>query len=91
MSRQHNNRKLFLGTFLPLLMVTLVACTVFAIVSLRIVNRYVSANTERITEKLSNEVVEKLIPSIVNAEDFAVTARYTDDGETLNMVIHMMG
>ena len=90
-SRQHNNRKLFLGTFLPLLTVTFVACTVFAVVSLRIVNRYVSADTARITEKLSNEVEEKIVPAIINIEDFAVTAAYTDEPETLGMVIHMMG
>ena len=91
MNRQHTNRRLFLGTFVPLLTVTLVTCTVFAVVSLKITNHYVSAETSRITASLACDISGKLLPAIVNADDFAVTAAYTDDGETLNMVIHMMG
>ncbi|MBP5158234.1 MAG: hypothetical protein ILP18_10235, partial [Treponema sp.] len=90
-SRQHNNRKLFLGVFIPLLAVTFVACTAFAVLALRITNRYVSAETARITGRLADSINLKFVPAITNVEDFAVTAAYTDDGETLNMVIHMMG
>ena len=89
--RQRNNRKLFLGVFLPLLAVTFVACTAFAVLALRITNRYVSAETSRITGRLADSIELKFVPAITNVEDFAVTAAYTDDGEILNMVIHMMG
>ncbi len=86
-----NHRKLFLGTFLPLLTVTVVACTVFAKVSLKITNIYVSAETSRIAAKLASDIAERLVPATVNVENFAVTAANTDDGDTLDMVIHMMG
>ncbi|MBQ3688030.1 MAG: hypothetical protein II932_09365, partial [Treponema sp.] len=89
--RQRNNRKLFLGVFLPLLAVTFVACTAFAVLALRITNRYVSAETARITGQLADSIEMKFVPAVTNVEDFAVTAAYTDDGEILNMVIHMMG
>ena len=89
--KQNYNRRLFLGTFLPLLAVTIVACTSFAVLALRITGRYVSAETSRITGKLADGIEMKFVPAITNAEDFAVTAMYTDDPETLNMVIHMMG
>ena len=89
--RQRNNRKLFLGVFLPLLAVTFVACTAFAVLALRITNRYVSAETARITGRLADSIEMKFVPAVTNVEDFAVTAAYTDDGEILNMVIHMMG
>ena len=83
--------KLFLGTFAPLIMVTIVACAVFASVSMRIINKVATSEALRVTTRIEADILEFLSPSLINVQDFANIAKRTQNRTVLNATIHSLG
>ncbi|MBR1639670.1 MAG: hypothetical protein IJ688_09830 [Treponema sp.] len=87
MSTKKKSRKLFLGMLMPLLTVTVVACTFFYYMSNVIVEYYINAELKGSVERMNSSVLEKMDPVIVNVENFANFATLTDDSEVLYALV----
>ncbi len=90
-SSKSKNRKIFLNALVPLLLITIISCFVFSHVSLKIINNYVKSETSRIAEKLVSNIMERLDPAIINAENFADSALISQDSDFLENTIHAFG
>ena len=79
MSTKQKSRTLFLGTLLPLITIIAVANTLWAFISAKIINYYVSSDLAKNVESLNSSVLEQMDPIIVNIENFANFAELTED------------
>ncbi|MBQ2552609.1 MAG: hypothetical protein II563_07200 [Treponema sp.] len=78
MSTKKKSRKLFLGVLVPLLIVTIVACTFFYNVSETILTYYINAQLQISLETLNSSIMENVEPITVNLENFVNFAKLGD-------------
>ena len=91
MLKQKKTRKLFRGMLIPLLVLTVVACTFFYFVSNQILNAYMESQLKLSVEKLNSTVVESMQPIILNVDNFVTFAGDYDDYTVLELLLGAFG
>ena len=87
MSTKKKSRILFWGMLLPLLIVTIFACTFFYKVSNEILNLYIKKQMEVSVKDLNSLVVDSMQPIIFNVDNYATLAADIDDTDTQTILI----
>ena len=83
-------RKVFLGIFLPLILLAVVICTLFGFLSGQIARYYVRAEALRQVQAVSSDVMARLDSSIMNVETFSDYAFRNNNPSDLNLLIQSM-
>lgn len=81
-------RRLFLSTLVPLITITFISCTVFAILMLYILQIYIKAETGRITGEIDNYLEANFNPDILVTKNIAKFAEAGLDIESMDKVVH---
>ena len=76
-------KKLFIGTLIPLLVITFMAGIILAFISNKLIGNYVQAETSATIEHLNSQISDYISPAVTNVENFSNFAKSADGNETL--------
>ncbi|MCR4823672.1 MAG: hypothetical protein K5873_12465 [Treponema sp.] len=79
---------LFLGTFLPLLIVIILSIIMIFSLSSKIMTRYVIAESEKSVSRLCGQISDYLAPAIINIDDFTNISKNNLDKESMDALVH---
>lgn len=82
---------LFLGTFMPLLIVTIMSGAILSFICTSIIKNQVKSEAKAAVEKLKNEVMDFITPVIAGCEDFASFTKLSTDEKSINALVHAIG
>ena len=82
---------LFLGTFLPILIVTITAGAILFSLSTALTKRHAQSEAKAAGQKLKTDILAFIDPVIAGCEDFASFARIRHDTESIDDLIHAIG
>ena len=80
-------RQLFLNALMPLITVTFLTCTIFGLMSSKILEFYVKAHSSSLIEKFNGEASLGLEPCVVNLTNLANFTSETQDPDTLRILV----
>ena len=78
---KQNIRFLFLGTLIPLLIVTFLSEFVIGFVSLKLTKLYSQEKVSNVISELNNEIADHILPIMINLDDFVSFAENTQYSE----------
>ncbi|MCR4733820.1 MAG: hypothetical protein K5829_02295 [Treponema sp.] len=81
-------RRLFLSTFVPLITLTMIACTVFAIVMFQLADMFIKAETSRVTGEVRTNLMVNFNPDVLVAKNIAEFAEDGLDIDAMDKVVH---
>lgn len=81
-------RRLFLSTLVPLISITFISCTVFALIMLQIVEMYIKAETARVTGEVESNLEANFNPDILVAKTISKFASAGLDIESMDKIVH---
>ncbi|MCR5620229.1 MAG: methyl-accepting chemotaxis protein [Treponema sp.] len=82
---------LFLGTFLPILIVTITAGATLFSLSTSLTKRHAQSEAKAAGQKLKTDILAFIDPVIAGCEDFASFAKIRHDTESIDDLIHAIG
>lgn len=82
---------LFLGTFLPLFIVTITAGAILSFICTAIINRQAESEARAAVENLKSEILGFIDPVIAGCEDFASFAKFKHDDKSIDALVHAIG
>ena len=88
---KQNIRFLFLGTLIPLLLVTLLSEIAIGLVSLHLTKRYSQERVSNVISELNTEIKDHMLPTMVNLDDFVVFAAGTQNPAILESLTIALG
>ena len=82
---------LFLGTFLPILIVTITAGAILFSLSTALTKRHAQSEAKAAGQKLKTDILAFIDPVVAGCEDFASFAKIRHDTESIDDLIHAIG
>ncbi|MBQ7167044.1 MAG: methyl-accepting chemotaxis protein [Treponema sp.] len=82
---------LFLGTFLPILIVTITAGAILFALSTTLIKRHAQSEAKAAGLKLKTDILAFIDPVVTGCEDFASFARLRHDAGSIDDLIHAIG
>ncbi|MBP5156636.1 MAG: hypothetical protein ILP18_02025, partial [Treponema sp.] len=82
---------LFLGTFLPILIVTITAGATLFSLSTSLTKRHAQSEAKAAGQKLKTDILAFIDPVVAGCEDFASFAKIRHDTESIDDLIHAIG
>ncbi|MBR1913080.1 MAG: hypothetical protein IJ828_12095 [Treponema sp.] len=90
-SKKKNLTILFLGTFIPFLVVTIMAGAILSLICTTVIKHQAEAEAKASIEKLKSDILGFIDPVIAGCENFASFAKLKRDADSIDAIVHSIG